>query len=64
MAAAQIGPGGMLAIAVAVIGGLLALWSEVVHYRTSGAIDWVHVALAIGVSAFICAVVRATSQPR
>ena len=64
MAAAQIGRGGMLAIALAVIGSLVALGSEVAGYRATGVVDWGHVALAIGVPAFIYAVVRGSSQPR
>ncbi len=64
MVAPRIGRGGMLAMTLAVIGSLVALGNEIVGYRANGVVDWSHVALAIGVPAFIYAVVRGSSQPR
>ena len=48
---------GRWAIGLAVLGSLVATVNEVVRFRTTGLIDWGHVALIIGVPAFIYAIV-------
>ena len=40
---------GWIAIGLAVLAGLLALFNEATGYRESGVVDWGHVALAFSV---------------
>lgn len=55
---------GWLAIGLAVLGSLVALVNEIVSFRRSGAVDWGHLALVVGVPALMYAIVRAsTRQP-
>ena len=56
MAATRVGRVGIVAVTLAVIGGIVALVRETVQYRQTGAVDWGHVALAFGVPALICAI--------
>ena len=57
---------GVLAIALALTGGVLALANEVWQYSRTGVVDWGHVALAFGVPALMHAIVRnsAARPPR
>ena len=57
MASKRINRGGWLAISLAVLGGLIALASEFAAFRRSGAVDWGHVALALGVPALMFGIV-------
>jgi high-affinity Fe2+/Pb2+ permease len=57
MARGQISRGGWLAIALGVIGGLIALANVIVGYQRSGDIAWGKLALAIGVPILIYAMV-------
>lgn len=49
MANSRINRVGWLAIGLAVLGSLVAIVNEVVRFRRSGAVDWGHVALIVGV---------------
>lgn len=49
MANSRIDRGGWLAIGLGVLGGLIAIANEIVRFRRSGAVDWGHVAIALGV---------------
>ncbi|HVT40738.1 MAG TPA: hypothetical protein VHE78_16985 [Gemmatimonadaceae bacterium] len=60
----RIGGGGRLAIALAVLGSLVAFANEIVRFRRSGALDWGHVALALGVPILIYGVVLASLRGR
>lgn len=51
--------GGWLAIGLAVLGSLVALVREFVLFRPSGAVDWGHLALALGVPVLMYATVTA-----
>ncbi|MEO5580099.1 MAG: hypothetical protein ABIR58_05525 [Gemmatimonadaceae bacterium] len=62
MADSRITRVGWLAIGLAVVGGLVALVNEATQYRSSGVIDWGHVALAFGVPILMCGIVRGTAQ--
>ncbi|MEO8133420.1 MAG: hypothetical protein ABI831_05555 [Betaproteobacteria bacterium] len=42
---------GKLAIGLVVLGGLVALVNEALSYQRGSALDWGHIALAIGVPA-------------
>jgi len=53
---------GWLAISLAVLGGLVAFMREIVLFRSSGAVDWGHVALAIGVPALMFVMVSARGR--
>ena len=66
MAATRVGRVGMIAVALAAAGGILALANEVVRYRHTGTVDWGHVALAFGVPALMYAIVwgAAARPPR
>ena len=57
MANSRISRAGWLAIALAVVGSVVATVNEIAGYRSTGAVDWGHVALIIGVPAFMYAVV-------
>jgi hypothetical protein len=57
MASGRISRGGWLAIALGLIGGLIALANVVVTYQRSGDIAWGKLALAIGVPILIYAMV-------
>ena len=48
---------GWLAIGLAAVGSIVALVNEALSYRRGEALDWGHIALAIGVPAFMYAVV-------
>jgi hypothetical protein len=48
---------GWLAIGLAVLGSLVAIVNEVVRFRRSGAVDWGHVALIVGVPVLMYAIV-------
>ena len=54
-----------LAIGLAVLGGVVALVSEVLSYRRGIALDWGHIALAFGVPALMYVIMRsaASKQP-
>lgn len=53
---------GWLAIGLAILGGIAALVNEALSYRRGEALDWGHIALAIGVPAFMYAIVRGASR--
>ena len=57
MASRLINRGGWLAVALAVLGSLVAIVNEIVHFRRTGAVDWGHVALIVGVPVFMFAIV-------
>ena len=48
---------GWLAIGLAVLGSLVAIVNEIASFRRTGAVDWGHVALIVGVPAIMYAVV-------
>ena len=54
-----------LAIGLAILGGVVALVSEVFSCRRGVALDWGHIALAFGVPALMYAIMRsaASKQP-
>lgn len=54
--------GGRLAISLAVLGSLVAVVNEVESFRRTRTVDWGHVALIIGVPAFMYAVVAKRSH--
>jgi len=54
--------GKKIAIALAVLGGLLALTNVVLHYRSTGELDYGKIALAIGVPVLFYAILK--SQDR
>lgn len=56
---------GWIAIGIALVGGLVALFNVWSDYQKSGAIDWGHLALAIGVPLMIYVIVKssATRKP-
>ncbi len=53
-----------VAVGLAVIGGLLALFNVVQDYRGTGELDWGHLALAVGVPALFYAMARGAAAPR
>lgn len=53
----RIGRVGWLAIGLAVLGSLAGTVNEVVGFRNTGTVDWGHIALIVGVPAFMYAVV-------
>jgi hypothetical protein len=53
---------GRLAIALAVLGGIVAVVSEILSYRRSGTVDWEPVALALGVPLLIYVIVRSAAR--
>ena len=53
-----------LAVGLAVLGSLVALANEWLHYRASGSVDWGHVALAIGVPVLMWAITRSATSKR
>lgn len=59
MAKGRISRGGWLAIGLAVLGSLVAIVNEIAGFRRTGTVDWGHVALIVGVPAFMYAVVAA-----
>lgn len=63
MSSPRLGRVGILAVALAAVAGILALIKEVIQYRRNGAVNWGHVALAIGVPALMYGIVRA-AKPR
>lgn len=62
MTNARISRLGWLAIGLAILGGIAALVNEALRYRRGEALDWGHIALAVGVPAFMYAVVRSASR--
>lgn len=48
---------GWLAFGLTVVGSLVAIVNEFASFRSAGAIDWGHVALIVGVPAFMYAIV-------
>lgn len=59
MAKARISRAGWIAIGLAVLGSLVGIVNEIADFRRTGTIDWGHVALIVGVPAFMYAVVVA-----
>jgi hypothetical protein len=57
----RINRGGWLAIGLAVLGSLAGIVNEIASFRRTGALDWGHVALIIGVPAIIYAIVSTRS---
>ena len=57
MPTGRITSGGWLAIALGVIGSLIAFANAIMQYRSTGDIAWGKIALAIGVPIFIYAIV-------
>jgi hypothetical protein len=64
MSTPRVGRVGVVAVALAIVAGILALVNEVIRYRRSGAVDWGHVALAIGVPALMYGIVRGVKPRR
>ncbi len=64
MTAPRVGRIGIMAVALAAVGGVLALIREISSYRHTGAVDWGHVALALGVPALMCAIVWGVAARR
>lgn len=50
-----------VAVALAVIAGLLAVYNVVEDYRAAGEVDWGHLALAIGIPILFYGMARAAS---
>jgi hypothetical protein len=48
---------GWLAIGLAILGSLVASVNEIVHFRRTGAVDWGHIALIVGVPVLMYAIV-------
>jgi hypothetical protein len=57
VAGSLINRGGWLAIGLAVLGSLVATVNEVERFQHTGAIDWGHVALIVGVPILMYAIV-------
>jgi hypothetical protein len=55
---------GWLAIGLALVGSLAGLVNETVSYRSTGLIDWGHVALVFGVPILMYAIVWSASARR
>ena len=55
---------GWLAIGLAVLGGTAALVNEGLGYRRGEALDWGHIALALGVPSLMYAIVRSSSNKK
>jgi hypothetical protein len=53
----RINRGGWLAIGLAFFGSLIAIANEIVRFRRTGAVDWGHVALILGVPVLMYAIV-------
>lgn len=53
---------GVLALALAAIGGILALLNEANRYHRTATVDWGHVALAFGVPALTYVIIRAAGK--
>jgi hypothetical protein len=53
----QISRGGWIALGLAVVGSLVAIVNEIVSVRRTGAVDWGHVALIVGVPILMYAMV-------
>ena len=64
MASGQLGRVWRIAVALAALGGVLALINEWISYRRSATVDWGHVALAVGVPILMYAIARSASAPR
>ncbi len=60
----RMGRVGFLAIALAIVGGVLGMVREIIRYRDRGTLDWGHVALAVGVPILMYAIVRGTTRRR
>ncbi len=57
MARNRISRTGRVAVGLAVLGSVVALASEIVGFRQAGAVDWGHVALALGVPVLMYGIV-------
>jgi hypothetical protein len=57
VANSRINRGGWLAIGLAVLGSLVATVNEIVGFQRTGALDWGHVALIVGVPVLMYALV-------
>jgi hypothetical protein len=53
---------GWLAVGLAVLGSLVAIVNEIMGYQRTGAVDWGHVALIIGVPLIMYAIVSSTAR--
>lgn len=53
---------GWLAIGLAILGSLVATVNEVTRYRATGALDWGHIALIVGVPLIMYAIVSSTRK--
>jgi hypothetical protein len=53
---------GWLAVGLAVLGSLVAIVNEIMGYQRTGAVDWGHVALIIGVPVIMYAIVSSTAR--
>jgi len=58
----RINSGGWLAIGLALLASLIATANEIVHFRRTGALDWVHIALIVGVPVLMYAIVSARKR--
>ena len=55
-------PAFVFAIGLAAVGSIVALVNEALSYRRGEALDWGHIALAIGVPAIMYAIFRKGSR--
>ena len=53
---------GWLAVGLAILGSLVAAVNEVMRYRATGALDWGHIALIVGVPLIMYAIVSSTRR--
>jgi hypothetical protein len=53
---------GWLAIGLAILGSVVATVNEVVRFRATGAVDWGHIALIVGVPVIMYAIVSSTRR--
>jgi len=53
---------GWIAIGLAVLAGLLALFNEATGYRESGVVDWGHVSLAFGAPVLMYVMIKSAAK--
>ena len=53
---------GWLAVGLALLGSLVAVVNEIVRFRSTGAVDWGHIALIVGVPVIMFAIVSSTRR--
>lgn len=53
---------GWLAVGLAILGSLVAVVNEIMRFRATGAVDWGHIALIVGVPVIMFAIVSSTRR--